>query len=103
MYGWRARIGGLIPTTNTIVEAEFNRLAPEGVSIHASRMNLRQATVRGLEKMNTYMERAVKWLTPANVDVIAFVGTSASLLRNIEFLTNHLRSKRFWLTFIIEL
>jgi arylmalonate decarboxylase len=35
--GWRARIGVLIPFSNSATEAEFGRLAPEGVTCHAAR------------------------------------------------------------------
>ncbi len=35
-YGWRAKIGLIVPTTNTVNEAEWARMAPEGVSIHVT-------------------------------------------------------------------
>ena len=31
MYGWRGRIGLLVPSINTTMETEFWRIAPEGV------------------------------------------------------------------------
>jgi len=34
----RARIGVIIPSTNTSVEADYNRLAPPGVSFHIARV-----------------------------------------------------------------
>ncbi|MEE2760196.1 MAG: decarboxylase [Pseudomonadota bacterium] len=36
--GWRARIGVIIPTVNTVTEPEFNAMAPEGVTSHFTRM-----------------------------------------------------------------
>jgi hypothetical protein len=30
---WRQRVGLIIPSTNTVCEVDFHRLAPEGVSI----------------------------------------------------------------------
>ncbi len=36
----RARIGLIITHTNTVMEPEFNRLAPRGVSIHTARVRL---------------------------------------------------------------
>lgn len=36
--GWRAKIGIITPTVNTISEPEFHRMAPEGVTFHFSRM-----------------------------------------------------------------
>jgi len=34
MFGWRARIGVLVPPGNPTVEPEFYMMAPEGVTIH---------------------------------------------------------------------
>lgn len=36
--GHHAAVGVLIPSTNTVVEYEYNRLVPEGVSVHAGRI-----------------------------------------------------------------
>ena len=36
--GWRARIGVIIPTVNTVTEPELNAMAPEGVTCHFTRM-----------------------------------------------------------------
>lgn len=38
MYGWRGRIGLLVPCSNTTAEIEFARMAPEGVSVHTGRV-----------------------------------------------------------------
>jgi maleate isomerase len=38
MYGWRARIGLLVPCSNSVAEIEFARMAPEGVSVHTGRV-----------------------------------------------------------------
>ena len=34
---WRARIGVIVPPSNTVNEAEFNRLKPDGVTYHFTR------------------------------------------------------------------
>ena len=36
--GYRANIAMLIPSTNTVVEAEYASIAPRGVTVHAGRM-----------------------------------------------------------------
>ena len=36
--GWRARIGVITPTVNTIAEPEFQKMAPDGVTFHFTRM-----------------------------------------------------------------
>jgi maleate cis-trans isomerase len=43
MYGWRARIGVLVPPGNPTVEPEFYQMAPEGVTIHFARLQGFQA------------------------------------------------------------
>jgi maleate cis-trans isomerase len=37
MYGWRSRIGLMIPYDNSVIEPEFNRTLPRGVSAHVVR------------------------------------------------------------------
>jgi maleate isomerase len=38
MYGWRARIGLIVPSSNTVCEMEFQQMAPAGVSVHTARV-----------------------------------------------------------------
>ena len=38
MYGWRGRIGLLVPAANTVVEPETARMVPEGVGVYATRL-----------------------------------------------------------------
>ena len=37
-YGWRARVGILLPSNNTVLEPEMASVVPEGVTFHATRM-----------------------------------------------------------------
>ncbi|HXJ83865.1 MAG TPA: arylmalonate decarboxylase, partial [Candidatus Methylomirabilis sp.] len=36
--GYRAKLGVLVPSTNTIVEPDFYAMAPLGVTIHTARI-----------------------------------------------------------------
>ena len=56
MYGWRGRIGLLVPSTNFAVEPEFNRAVPEGVSIHAARCVLNENVETDEEKMQAVID-----------------------------------------------
>src|SRR5437764_6323033 len=38
MYGWRAKVGVLVPDGNSTMEPELYRLAPPGVSLHFARL-----------------------------------------------------------------
>ncbi|GAV26070.1 maleate cis-trans isomerase [Carboxydothermus islandicus] len=81
MYGWRLRIGLMVPASNTTMESEFWRMVPEGVSIHVSRMLLENVTEEALIKMEEHVERAARELATAKVDIITFGCTSGSLVK----------------------
>jgi maleate isomerase len=81
MYGWRARIGIIIPSVNTTFEPESYRLAPEGVTYHFARMNLGDLSVEGLVEMGKYAQEKGKELAAAGVDLIVFGCTSGSFAK----------------------
>lgn len=81
MYGWRARIGIIIPSSNTTMEAEFSAYAPEGVSIHTSRLLLRRVAERELVDMSNEVEKCAKLLSDARVNVIVYGCTTGSLIK----------------------
>ena len=39
MFGWRGRIGVLVPPGNPTVEPELYRMVPDGVTLHFARMH----------------------------------------------------------------
>ncbi|MHB1537251.1 MAG: maleate cis-trans isomerase family protein [Solirubrobacteraceae bacterium] len=41
VLGWRRVFGVIAPSTNTVVEADFNRMAPDGVTPHMARIHIR--------------------------------------------------------------
>ena len=80
MYGSRARIGVIIPSTNTVVESEYNKMKPEGVSVHASRMYLTTTNAETLKGMAQQTERAAAELGTARCDAIVYGCTSGSFV-----------------------
>ena len=54
MKGWRARIGFLVPPGNPTLEPEMMELAPQGVSLHFTRMQAQgpAGTHAGQEERN---------------------------------------------------
>ena len=42
VVGYRMKFGVIVPSTNTVVEADYNRMAPHGVTFHAGRMYVDQ-------------------------------------------------------------
>lgn len=80
-YGWKARIGLIVPSTNTVNEPEFWRLAPPGVTIHASRvLVLGKTTPESYAAMGAALDRAAAELATAEVDIVAYGCTSGSIV-----------------------
>ena len=81
-YGYRAKIGVIVPPTNTVNEAEWNRMAPEGISIHAARMPLHADTASADGKKLLYddVKKATLDLVQARLDAIAYGCTAGSMV-----------------------
>jgi len=41
MYGWRAKLGVIIPSVDVVTEPEFSKMTPEGVTCHYQRFSFR--------------------------------------------------------------
>lgn len=82
VYGARAKLGVIVPPTNTANEAEWNRMAPAGVSVHAARMPLHTDTesAEGQKALYADVERYAADLAQAGVDVIAYGCTAGSMV-----------------------
>lgn len=83
MYGWRARIGLMVPSLNITMEPELYALAPEGVSIHTTRLLLRAGTEEDLLRMIEDVSEAAELLATAHVNIIVFGCTTGSLIKGI--------------------
>jgi maleate isomerase/arylmalonate decarboxylase len=89
-YGWRGRLGLVVPTTNTVNEVEWARMAPEGVTVHSARTRLHAATdPLLLEDLGA----AVDSLAPAAPDVIAYGCTAGSLTDDLGALTGFIERR----------
>lgn len=84
MKGWRARIGFLVPPGNPTLEPEMMELAPEGVSLHFTRMTAAgpAGTHTGQEERNlsqvASVPDCVKLLSMVSPAVIAMAHTATS-------------------------
>ena len=86
MFGWRARIGILVPIINVVAEPEMYRMAPDGVTIHASRIYLPKEGLdfsqEGVESNWKYLtqsvEKAAESFLDTVIDVIAYTCTSGT-------------------------
>lgn len=84
MKGWRARIGFLVPPGNPTLEPEMMELAPEGVSVHFTRMTAAgpAGTHSGQEERNRSQVESlpgcVRLLAMVSPQVIAMAHTATS-------------------------
>jgi len=84
-FGWRAKIGLLVPSPNWVVETWFNNVAPEGVAFHVSRMSLGEISPDAVDDMIKEGLRAVRELASARVDLIAECCTVSTLIKGRKF------------------
>lgn len=80
MHGWRGRLGLIVPSSNTTNEPEFYRRLPDGVSLHAARMHLRETNAEALAAMADEIDRCADLLSTADVDAVAYGCTTGSLV-----------------------
>ena len=95
VYGSRARIGLIVPPTNTANEAEWHTIAPEYVSIHSARMPLHADTKSeaGIAALYADIEKFSADLNQAEVDVVAYGCTAGSMVSPVESLAQFIAEK----------
>lgn len=83
LLGYRAKIGVVVPSTNTTMEPELHSMAPPGVTFHAARLYLAQSSVRSPEEAQKVaaafqgaLEIAIRDVMTAEVDHL-MIGVSA--------------------------
>jgi maleate isomerase len=79
------RIGLLVPSSNTTVEAEFYRALPRGITVHAARLFLTRIAPESILRMVEDMETQAKLLATADVDVIVLGATAPSFLKGLGY------------------
>jgi len=85
MYGWRGRLGLIVPSSNTTMEMELHDYLPRGVSLHTSRMPLRNVTEEELLKMSALAVESARLLKDADVELILYGCTSGSFIGGENF------------------
>lgn len=73
MPGWRCKIGVIVPIDNAVIEPEWNRMAPDGVSIHGARLH-----TMALPEMPADAETEAANLGTMGADVIAYACNASS-------------------------
>jgi maleate cis-trans isomerase len=79
----RQRIGVMVPSTNTTLEADFQLLAPRTVTIHGQRLWLTNDASgdEAYARMNAEIESGARYLATARVNVVAYGCTTGSFYR----------------------
>ena len=78
--GWRAKIGVIVPPSNTVNEAEFNRVVPDGVSFHFTRSPLHaDPAADGFKEMLGDVKNAMGDLSACRVDYATYACTAGSM------------------------
>lgn len=80
-----ARIGLLVPSSNTTVEPEFYRALPRGVTLHTARLFLTRIAPESILKMVEDLETQARLLASADVDVIVLGATAPSFLNGLGY------------------
>lgn len=92
--GWRARIGVVVPSVNTVMEPWAARTVPEGVSVHTARMFIPPDTTKDalIEMDRTEGKGAIRQLSSIFPHVIAYGCTASSIVQGINY-DAHLRAE----------
>src|SRR5512142_3000186 len=96
MEGWRARMGLLVPAVNVVMEPDFNRLAPEGVAVFASRIERSPGNLsfESVQELLRNLDRAATVLSMVGLDLLVFGCTTGSMVKGVGGdleIANHLR------------
>jgi maleate cis-trans isomerase len=81
-YSWRAKLGLIVPPTNTVNESEWSRVLPEGVTFHTVRMpiHLDHASAEGRRALVADVVAKARELAQARVDVVTYACTAGSMI-----------------------
>ena len=81
-----ARVGLMIPSSNTMMEVDFARGLPPGAALHTARMYMQDTTQAGESRMlDEFALPAARDLGTARPDVVVFGCTSAGALRGSDY------------------
>lgn len=81
MADWKKKLGIIVPSWNTVMEYECQRLAPEGVSVHFTRIAHTNDDEATLLHMIHEVPALAELLAHAKLDAICFGCTGGSFVR----------------------
>jgi len=81
MYSWRGRIGMIIPSTNAVAEPQVQRMSPDGVVFHTTRLGFAGTSEANVARFIEQAGEGAKLLADAGVDLVVLNCTAASMFR----------------------
>ena len=85
-----ASLGLIVPTTNTVNELEWKRMALPGMRLPLVRMALH---AHGDEALYRDLQKAIEELKPRNPDVIAYACTAGSMVQPLDSLATYIEKQ----------
>jgi maleate cis-trans isomerase len=78
MYGWRARLGIVTPSSNIVTEPEFELITPEGVSCHYQKFAFTGGGVKALKNLEQLVPDAAELISHVRPSAVAMCCTGGS-------------------------
>jgi len=93
-YGRRAKLGLIVLPTNTVNEAEWQQMVPEGVTLHVTRMRLHEdiSSEAGEKALYADIKQATSDLAEAGLSAIAYGCTAGSMVEPLDKLSDFMSS-----------
>jgi maleate isomerase len=82
MANWERKLGVIVPSWNTVMEYEMQRMSCGAMSVHAERIRHTADTEENLVWMSTQAPAAAELLSHARVDAICYGCTGSGLLKS---------------------
>jgi maleate isomerase len=82
---WQNKLGLIVPSWNTVMEYEVQRMAGGAMSVHAQRISHTADTEENLMRMGTQVPAAAQLLAHAKVGVICYGCTAGGFLKGPQY------------------
>ena len=84
-YGWRGKIGLILPSTNAATERDFYKYLPEGLVVLGQHIAFNAVTIDQLKAMGDEVIEAAKMLAFAGCDLLVYGCTTGSMVGGIGY------------------
>jgi maleate isomerase len=81
MSAWKIKLGLIVPSWNTVMEYEFQRMAGEDISLHSQRIRHTADTEKDLAWLSTQAPAAAELLSHAKLHAICYGCTGSGFLK----------------------